>query len=294
MLFTAGHLDKHIYKSVETDADCVVLDLEDAVPPNMKDEARNKIRDVLENGTFDRKPVMVRINPMDTGLTLLDLDVVACEKLNGFIFPKAYTADDIKSFDAQLSLKEKTLGLPDGHFEVVILIETAQAVLHAFDMAVATKRTIGLLFGSEDYLADTKGLHDENALSLHVPRNLVVLAARAARVIPIDTPFVEVHDMEGYARHLRQGRNLGFEGILIMSPRQIEGANDIYSPGDEEVEVAREIVRLADQARAEGRGIAMYNGTFISPPTEKQARVILDFHESFKAYLKFCGKKKER
>lgn len=291
MLFTPGHQERFILKSVQSKADCVVLDLEDAVPPDSKAEARNTIRVVLESGVFSQKSVMVRINPMDTGLTLLDLDAVACKQLNGFIFPKACTPDDIKAFDAQLSLKEKTMGLDKGHFDMVILIETSLGVLHAYQMSVSTPRVVGLLFGCEDYLADIHGLHSEGAMSLLTPRSLVSIAARAGGVVPIDTPYVNVHDAEGYLRHLHQGRELGFDGLLVMSPRQIEPAQKVYSPDKEEVKNAQEMVNLVDKARREGKGIAMYGGKFISPPTEKQARVILERHNQISVFEKYCGGK---
>jgi citrate lyase subunit beta / citryl-CoA lyase len=289
MLFTPGHVEKLIPKSANSKADVVVLDLEDAVPPKSKIEARQTIRRVLEEGVFADKTVMVRINPMDTGLTLLDLDAVACKQLNGFIFPKPYTSDDIKAFDAQLSLKEKTLGLKSGHFEIVVLIETALGVLNAYEIATATPRIIGLLFGSEDYLAEIQGLHSENATSLLTARSIVAIASRAAGIVPIDTPFVDVHNEDGFAKHLQQGRELGFDGLLVMTPSQIDSARDVYTPDREEVAWAEEIVHLADEARADGRGIAIYEGKFISPPTEKRARAVLNrYHQiaNFEDYFR--------
>ena len=184
---------------------------------------------------------------------------------------------------------EKTLGLKAGHFDIVVLIETTRGVLNAFEMASATKRVVGLLFGCEDYLAEVQGQHSENAISLHTPRSLVAIASRAAGVVPIDTPFVDVKNESGFADHLRQGRELGFDGLLVMTPKQIDAAIDVYTPDPEEVARANDIVRLADQTRAEGKGIAIYEGKFISPPTEKQARVVLARHNQIEAYIKACG-----
>ena len=289
LLFTPGNNEELIVKSAKSKADCVVLDLEDAVPPQFKKSARKSIRNALTENLFARKPVMARINPMDTGLTLLDLNAVACKQLNGFVFPKACTPDDIKAFDAQLSLKEKTLGLDKNHFDIIVLIETTLGVLNAYQMAVSSPRVVGLLFGCEDYLADVQGLHNANAMSLLVPRNLVCIAARAADVAPIDTPYVHVHDEKGFTLHLQQGKELGFDGLLVMSLRQIDPALKIYSPSLEEIENAREIIALADKVKSEGKGTALYKGKFISPPTERQAQVILEKQKQIELFEKYCS-----
>ncbi len=276
LLFTPGHNRKLIDKAFASKADCVVLDIEDAVPDDCKQRAREVIREVLKARKASNQTVMVRINPLESGLTLLDLDEVACRQLDGIIFPKAYHADDIKAFDAQLTLKEKTLGLETGHFKIIILMETPESVLNALAMTRASSRVIGLLYGCEDFLTDMEGLHGPGGRSLLVPRHLISMAARAGGVIPIDTPFVQVHDEDGFNEHLRQGRELGFEGILVMTPRQISPARKMFTPSDEEIEEARRIITLTSKADSESRGIAMSGSTFISPPTLKRAQKILD------------------
>lgn len=275
LLFTAGHSDRYIGRAFKSRADCVVLDLEDAVPEGKKDEARQRIRALLEDKLDFGRPLLVRINPMETGLTLLDLDGVACERLDGFVYPKAYSGDDIKAFSAQLSLKERMLGLEQGHFAVIPLIETPLAVLNAADIALASRRNVGLLFGCEDFLTDMEGGHGPGQRSLLVPRHLVSMAARGAGIAAIDTPYVQVHDDEGLREHIWRARELGFEGMLVMSPRQIEVARELYTPSAEEVHDCREMARLAEEAAAANRGIALYGKRFVSPPTLKRARKVL-------------------
>ncbi len=275
LLFTPGHNEKLIGKALNSEADCVVLDLEDAVPENCKQKAREVIRETLTTKKPDNLMVMVRINPLESGLTLLDLDEVACRQLDGIIFPKAYCADDIKALDAQLSLKEKTLSLETGHFNIIILIETPRSVLNCLEMATASKRVIGLLYGCEDYLTDMEGFHGPEGRSLLVPRHLTSMAARAAGIVPIDTPYVQVKDESGFEKHITQGRELGFEGVLVMTPKQIEIARRMYTPSQEDVKEARHIVTMASQASEDSRGIALAGNIFISPPTLKRAQKIL-------------------
>jgi len=276
LLFTPGHNEKLIQKALQSDADCIVLDLEDAVPENSKQQARETIRNVLTNTTNENQTIMVRINPLESGLTLLDHDEVACRRLDGIIFPKANCADDLKAFDAQLSLKEKTLGLKSGHFDIIILMETPRSIMNAFEMATATPRVIGLLYGCEDFLTDMEGSHGSGGRSLLVPRHLVAMAARAAGVIPIDTPYVKVKDENGFEEHIIQGRELGFEGILVMTPRQIDIAKKLYTPSDDDIKQASHIVTLASEAGEESKGIAISGSVFVSPPTLKRAQKTLN------------------
>ncbi|HBF87362.1 MAG TPA: CoA ester lyase [Bacteroidales bacterium] len=288
VLFTAGHNEKYINKAFESDADTIVLDLEDAVPANKKAEARKKIMEVLKVNT-DKRPIFVRINPLESGDTLKDLDEVACEKLSGFVYPKVYNAEDIKVFDAQLSLKEKNLNLPKGYFDIIALIETPEAVLNVHEIARSSKRMKALLFGCEDFLADMEGEHGMEGRSLLVPRHLVSMAARAAGIIPIDTPYVKIGDFEGLKLHIQQAKELGYEGMLVMTPKEIPIVKEKYSPSKEEVEKAKKLVLFSLETNEANKGIAVVDNIFVSPPTLSRANKLLARHENiikFESYLK--------
>lgn len=274
-LFVPGHIEKFLTKASQSDADCIALCLEDAVPSDQKENARKTIRKVLSQGLFKNKPVFVRINPIDSGLTLLDLQAVACKELDGFVYPMAHTPDDIKNFDAQLSLIEKQLNLEKGHFSIVVLVETPLAILKSYEIATASKRVVALLFGCEDYMAEMESRYSIEERSLFAPRSMLAMAARAAGVEPLDTPYVQVHDLDGLERFATLGRDLGMSGMLVMSPRQIEVAKKCYTPSAEEIETATDIVTAADEAEKEGRGIVIVKGNFVSPPTLKQAKKLL-------------------
>ena len=159
LLFTAGHNPKYLKKSFETDADAIVFDLEDAVPYNKKEEARVILKEFLSKDLPDNRPVYVRINPLNSGLTLLDIDAVVSPNINGFVYPMAYSSRDLIAFDAQLSLKEQVLNLPKKYFDIIVLIETTESILNLKDIATASDRIVGLLFGSEDFLAEQEGEH---------------------------------------------------------------------------------------------------------------------------------------
>lgn len=289
LLFTSGHNPHYLEKAFASDSDVIVLDLEDAVPASKKDEARQTITRVLSSDLIDRRPVFVRINPMETGDTLKDLDTVADARLYGFVYPKACNAKDMEVFDAQLTLKEKNLGIEKGHFKVIALLETPEAVLNAFSIAKASSRVIALLFGSEDFLAETEGEHGIGGRSILAPRHMISMAARAAGIVPIDTPYVKIGDTEGLKKHIEQAKELGFEGMLVMSPKEIELVKEYYTPAPDELNRAREIIDLAEETNKADRGISVKKGMFISPPTVSKARKLLDRMnkiEAFEAFVK--------
>ena len=287
LLFTSGHNSHYLEKAFSSDADVIVLDLEDAVPASKKDEARVSITRVLNSDLIDRRPVFVRINPMETGDTLKDLDTVADPRLYGFVYPKTCNARDMEVFDAQLTLKEKNLGIENGHFKIIALLETPEAVLNAYSIATASKRVVALLFGSEDFLAEIEGEHGRDGRSILVPRHMISMAARAAGVVPIDTPYVNIGDREGLKRHIQQAKELGFEGMLVMSPSEIELVKNYYTPDPRELNKAREIIMLAEETNKANRGISVKKGMFISPPTVSKAKKLLSRMKKIEAFETF-------
>lgn len=290
LLFTAGHNPKYLKKSFQTEADAIVYDLEDAVPENKKKEAREILRAFLKEPLPDNRSVYVRINPLETGYTMLDIDATASPNINGFVYPMTNTREDLIAFDAQLSLKEKQLGLPPGHFDVIALIETPEGILNLKEIAMATKRLVGLLFGSEDFLAEQEGRHGKDARGMETPRHMVAMAAKANKIMAIDSPYVQVGDYEGLKNHIEQARDMGYEGMLVMSPREMEIIHNRYTPDEQEVQKASEIIRLAEEAAKNDRGIIIHDGLFVSPPTLKAARKLFERNQAINDYLEFIKK----
>ncbi|MCF8404798.1 MAG: CoA ester lyase [Bacteroidales bacterium] len=291
LLFTAGHYKKYLEKSFTTSADAIVFDLEDAVPFNKKEEARVVLREFLSKDLPDARPVYVRINPIETGYTLLDIDATACSNINGFVYPMANKPEDIIAFDAQLALKEKILGLPAGQFDIIALIETPEGVLNVKRIAKASKRIVGLLFGSEDFLAEQEGRHGPEARGLQYPRHKVAITAKANNIMAIDSPYVHVGDFEGLKRHIVQAMDMGYEGMLVMSPRELGIIHEYYTPGEKDVEDATRIIELSEEAARNDKGIIIHNGIFVSPPTLKAAKKLFVRAQAINDYLAFIHKK---
>lgn len=285
MLFVPSHKKELIEKAARTGADALVLDLEDSCQPDKnKVIGRKNITEALRLKIFGKKKIFVRINPRETGFMFDDLCEVVIDELDGFLYPMAGSKDDIVFFCNMLTEIEMSKKMPVGQIKLFPVIETGEGILNAKEIATASDRIVALGFGSEDFATDIDCIRDEENVSIQIPRQRIVFAARAAGVIPIDTPHVNIHDLEGLENHVRQARMLGFGGMQILHPKEIEICHRYYTPSEEEAQNAYEIVRLFQEAQEHNNGVAIMNGKFISPPTYKRALQLIDNYERIRTF----------
>ncbi len=191
------------------------------------------------------------------------------------MYPKSTKGEDVYFVGKLLETIEYEKGYPIGTFKLIPLIETAGAVVNIKEICTACSRVVAVAFGCEDYVTDLGGKHDLQGQSIYYARNAIVNAARCAGVLPIDTVHIKVHDLEDLERNLKLSKNLGFEGMLVLNPKELPLVHQYYSPSDEEIKWAEEMVRLTEEARAEGKGVAVKDNKFIGPPMLKMAQGIL-------------------
>jgi len=283
MLFVPGHNEKLLKSASRSKADALILDLEDSVqPPHNKQAARDLIQEKINDNLFDNFDVFIRVNDRESGFLLKDVHQLTIEGIAGFVYPKSVTGKDIYFFDKLLETIEFEKGFPKGKYKIVPLIETSAAVLNAQDICQASDRVISIAFGCEDFVSDLEGIHDKEGESLRTPRSLIAMAARANNVIPIDTVHINVHDLKGLEENVKLARILGFEGMLILHPKEIEIAHTHFTPSEKEVEDAKEMLRLSEDAKKNNKGVAVVNGKFIGPPMVIAANKILQKHELIK------------
>ncbi|MDO7975849.1 HpcH/HpaI aldolase/citrate lyase family protein [Oceanotoga teriensis] len=276
MLFVPTYKEKFINHGLEADADAIILDLEDSIPDQFKQNARENIKRYLEMGKFKNKLVFVRLNPIESNLVFKDLEYVLHEDIDGFVLTKIYTAEDMTYYDKLITQLEDENGIEHFHFAFAPLIETTSAVMDVYNIAKATNRNVAITFGGEDYLNDLEGLHGEPPLTFNYPRAAIALAARAAKILPIDTPYLAVKDEEGFINEETISFEMGFAGCLLVHPIQIELAHRCFTPKPEEVERSEEIVKAIEISKKEGSGVAMLGKKMIGPPMEKRARKVLE------------------
>ncbi len=276
-MFVPAHSEKLMQSAIKVDADILLLDIEDSVQPVAnKQVARDKIIEYLKNGKFKGRTIFPRINDRESGQLLKDVSQLTIPGITGFMYPKAKRGEDIYFFDKLLETIEFEKGYEIGSFKIIALIETASAVMNVQEICAASDRVVAIAFGSEDFITDLEGIHDQEHLSLFSPRAMIAMGARAQNVIPIDTVHVRVKDLEDLEKNLQLSVKLGFEGMLVLNPIEIPLVHKYYSPSKEEVEHSKEILISDQLARKEGIGVAIINGKFIGPPFVAKANKILE------------------
>lgn len=281
LMFVPAHNERLMNSATRSNADVLLLDIEDSVQPvKNKEIARGNIIQYIKEGKFNNHLVFPRINDRESGQLLKDLTALTITGITGFMYPKSYTGQDVYFIDKLLDTIEYEKGLPVGTFKLIPLIETTAAVLNAQDICKASKRVVAIAFGCEDFVTDLEGVHDNEGQSIFTARALIAMAARANNVIPIDTVHIKVHDLLDLERNLVIAKNLGYEGMLVLNPKELPLVHQYFSPTEKEVKEAEEMLRMAEEAEKEGKGVAIVNNKFIGPPMVITAQKILDKNQS--------------
>lgn len=271
-LSVPGSSEKMLRKGAASEADHVFCDLEDAVAPTEKVEARDRIAWALNNLDWGRKTRSVRINDVTTEWCHGDI-ITILEKAGGAVdtlmLTKPHTAADVLFLDRMLGQLEKRLKL-DRPIGIEVLIEEVQALQNVEEISVCSERIESLIFGMGDYSA-SQGIQTRNIGDVsdypgdlfYYPRFRITMAARAAGVDPVDGPYGNFSDPAAFRVEALRARAVGMVGKWAIHPSQIAPALEIFSPSAEEIQRARDLETAFRKAEAEGRGAAVFNGALI-------------------------------
>lgn len=269
-----------IEKARSLPVDVLVLDLEDSVPAAEKAKARAIVADSIAGLALKGQKVFVRINSIHSGYGQQDLEAVIIDGIDGINLPKPGSGDEVRQVEAIIERLEMERGIKHGHIKLIPWIETAKGLLNAFDIASASPRVVGVAFGAEDLTLDTGMERTEEGSELLIPRTMVVIAAKAADVIAIDTAYNNFRDEEGLIKEARLARSLGFEGKFLIHPSQIDPVNQVFCPAPEEITQARRIVEVFATAEAQGFASTSLEGKMIDIPQARRAQKLLAMAES--------------
>lgn len=273
-MFVPGNHPRRLEKAKELQADVIIYDLEDAVPHQEKEKAREMAKAALWNNR--EKVQFVRVNDPSTDYFLDDLSAVAGRDLAGILLPKAASKEQILLADGLLTQWEKKLGLQNGALEIVPIIESALGLVHAYEIATVKGRVKRLAFGSVDYTLDIGAQLTKEGTELLFARSQLVVVSRAAGIeAPIDAVYIHLNDPAGLAQDAKLAKQLGFYGKLVIHPDQIQMVNDLFSPTEEELEEAKRITTAFDQALASGVAAIQVGGRMIDYPVAERAKRIL-------------------
>jgi citrate lyase subunit beta/citryl-CoA lyase len=244
----------------------IILDLEDSVAPGKKYEARFLVRNALRSVDFYGAERMVRINQLPAGLD--DLDFIIPHHVNLVLIPKCESAEHVLQVDGKIAdIQDKK----DGKVYLMPIIESASGVMHALEIAEASENVAALAIGLEDYTADIGAQRTTEGNESYFARCMVVNAARAAGIQPIDSVFSDIDDMEALAENARKSKSLGFEGMGCIHPRQIPVIKEAFMPTEAEIEKAKKIAIAYEKAEKEGISVVTLESKMIDPPVVKRA-----------------------
>ena len=251
----------------------VILDLEDAVAPNKKHEARYIVRNALRSVNFYGSERMVRINQGALGLE--DLHYVVSHNVNLLLLPKCESAEEIQAIDAEIAKirKEKGFDYPIWYMPI---IESAMGIENAFQIANASPNVCSIAIGLEDFTADLGVARTNGATESLYARTRMVNACKAAGIQPIDSVFSDVSDMEALAVNVKTSKSLGFEGMGCIHPRQIPVIMKNFAPEEAQIEKAKKIVKAFIEAKAKGLGVVSLGTKMIDAPVVKRAETTIN------------------
>ncbi len=287
LIFVPGNRLSMLERALDFKADVVMVDLEDSVPPAEKAAAREVAREWVprlnRSGSRVGRKIMVRVNSLDTGLTRDEVDAVVGPDLYGVSLGKPESVWDIREVDRIITAAEAAAGLNPQQIKLIPWIENARAVMAAQQIGAASGRVTALAFGAEDYTNDMGVERTDMGAEVYFPRSSVPVAARAAGVASLDSPFVAFRNTEGLTQDAQAARQMGYSGKFAIHPSQLDIINQVFSPSPEEVEYARRVMEAWDKAEAGGRGSADLDGRMIDVPVWKRAQNLLSLAEAIDA-----------
>jgi citrate lyase subunit beta/citryl-CoA lyase len=260
LLFMPGSNARALEKARNLPADGIILDLEDSVAPEAKATARDQIEQAIAAKGFGKREVLIRINALDTPWWIDDIGMAGKARPDGILVPKVSSVDDLKAIGDRLADADPSI-------RVWAMIETAQAVLRAEELAAASRdsrtRLAGFVFGPNDISRETRIRMLPGRAAMIPMITHCILATRAHGLEMLDGPYSDFSDFDGFGQECAQARDLGFDGKTLIHPGQIEACNAIFTPPEEEVARARKIIAAFELPENAGRGAIRLDGQMV-------------------------------
>ena len=278
LFFVPGGEPRKLEKAPGLGADTLLLDLEDSVAPAEKEQARERVARGLAEGAFGGAEVAVRVNPPGTPFFEEDLEAAVLSGAHAIMLPKSESATALARVAEQIdAIERRRRAGSRRRVGILALVETATGIVSVGSLMVASDRIEALCFGHADFSRDM-GLAraDASVGSVFHARCALAIAARAGRVSPIDTVYLDPRDEKGFRGDAELGASLGFEGKLCIHPSQIAIANEVHTPTADQIDFARRVVEAALEAESGGRGVFTVDGKMVDAPLIAAQRRILE------------------
>src|SRR5690349_8413092 len=275
-LFVPGNKANMLEKALAVAPDALVPDMEDSVPAGEKANARDTIAQFLPRLAASGRPVIPRVNALETEWIEADLAAVVGPHVYGISVGKVRRAGDIAAISALIGKLESRAGLKVGTVQLIPWIETAEAIVNVAEICRASARIVGVAFGGEDFTNDMGVERLEDESQILYARQALCVAARAARVLALDTPYFKLRNLDGLRDNSLRAKSIGFKGKFAIHPEQIDTLNDCFSPSAQEVAHAQRVVAAFEEAERRGRASTSLDGWVIDVPVVKRARALLE------------------
>ena len=275
LLFVPGNQPNMLEKAASFSPDAFVPDMEDSVAWDDKSQARQVVTDHLEMLEKTGKRVIPRINSLDTGLCEEDLAAIVGPHIYGVSVGKINTVQDVTVISEYIGELESSSGISQGSIKLVLWIETALGLLNAYEILSSDDRIIAAAFGAEDFTNDMGIKRNEDDREILFPRSQVAIAAKAAGVLALDTPFFGFRDPDSLKSNSELSKSIGFKGKFAIHPLQVAIINECFSPSGQEIDHALEVIRVFEEAAALGRGSTSLEGQVVDVPVVKRAEALL-------------------
>ena len=276
VLYMPASNERALEKAKSLLVDALILDLEDAVAPDAKEQARENACAAVRSGEYGRRELTIRVNGIGTQWHDADVEAACAAGPDGIVVPKVGSADEVR----QLVAAMEAAGAPE-HTKLWAMVETPQAMMHCEEIAGASERLAVLVMGTNDLAKELHAEHVPGRQPLLTGLSLCLLAARATGTVIIDGVYNNVKDAEGFEAECLQGRQMGFDGKTLIHPGQVDACNTAFAPSEAQVEEARGILQ-AWEAGA-GSGVVTYNGRMVENLHVETARRVLDIDEAIRA-----------
>ncbi len=255
VLYMPSSNERALEKAKSIACDALILDLEDAVAPEAKPEARLNAAAAVTSGEYGNRELTIRVNSIGTEWHDEDIKVAAAAGPHGIVVPKVNSAEEVRSLVAAI----EAAGAPE-HTRLWAMVETPEAIFNVRELAAASPRLAVLVMGTNDLVKETYAEHVPGRAPLLTALSLSLLAARAAGIAILDGVYNDVKNLDGFLAECEQGRQFGFDGKTLIHPGQVEGANEAFAPSAQAVEDARGLIAAWD---ARTTGVVTYNNRMV-------------------------------
>ena len=278
MLYMPGSNTRALEKGRSLPADALILDLEDAVAPDSKTEARANIVAALSEGGYGRREIIVRVNGLDTDWGAEDIAAIAAAGPDAILLPKVEIAAMVQDAAERMAAAGASENV-----SIMCMMETPLGILNAQEIAAASPRLSCLVMGTSDLVKDLHAAHTPERLPVLTSLSLVILAARAYGLAVVDGVHLDLQDDEGFAAQCQQGKELGFDGKTLIHPKTLAATNEIFAPSADEISEAHRVIDAHAEATAEGKGVVVLDGKLIENLHVENAKRVVATAEAIQA-----------